>query len=96
MDTIYDILVSECGANEDWRENFNRWFNRGTGDEYRFQGNLGHGGKFWRTVGRCRDGSWGIVWRVNGYPEDLEGRPERQETVQRANEALARLQEGAG
>jgi len=45
---VYDILVTSCGAPEPDRESF--VFDQ-TGDsparEWRFQGTLGFGGKFW-------------------------------------------------
>ena len=45
---VWDILVAYCGANEDWREYFNRiWPDC---EEFRFQGNQGFGGKVWAPV----------------------------------------------
>jgi hypothetical protein len=51
--------------------------------EYRFQGDLGFGGKFWRNDGR---------WYVSAYPEDVKARPERAGIIEATNAALAELQ----
>lgn len=77
---IYDILVEECGASEKDRQ----WFvNLQTEDhvrEYRFQGDLGYGGKFWRNNGK---------WYVNFYAEDETSC--RVEMTWKANKKLATL-----
>lgn len=85
---IYDILVRECGAAEgrDWsypsRAHFVFMLTRERPtDEYRFQGSLGFGGKFYP-----RD------MRVSCYREDET--PEREEMIRRANDALRALASG--
>lgn len=46
---VFDILVDECGANEKMREEFlNYHISVEPCDEFRFQGKLGYGGKYWR------------------------------------------------
>lgn len=82
---IYKILVELAGAGDyrDQRDMFNNWFGGQYQDfsrEFRFQGNLGFGGKFWRNDGR---------FYVNCYREDET--PERLETIERTNEALSSL-----
>jgi hypothetical protein len=79
---IYDILVRECGAAEgrEWsypgRAHFVHEFTRERPtDEYRFQGALGFGGKFYPQD-----------MRVSCYREDET--PKRAEMVRKANEAL--------
>lgn len=61
-DLIYDVLVLECGASNsaDARSAFVASINGGC-EEYRFQGNLGFGGKLYIEADR---------WRVGCYPED--------------------------
>lgn len=83
---IYDILVDECKAPERWRRDFVYHQTHGECFEYRFQGALGFGGKFWNTRGYRPDGTWGDMWHVNQYPED-----ENEQTLAmtlNANEAL--------
>lgn len=75
-DMIYDILVSECGAEEEWRANFLYHFPQCV--EYRFGGTLGLGGKIWANNGRIY---------VSCYPEDLT--EERKSVIERANLRLA-------
>lgn len=86
---VYDILVRECGAAEGndrscpGRGHFVGEFTRDRHtDEYRFQGALGFGGKFYP-----RD------MRVSCYREDET--PERREMVRWANAALRALVEDA-
>lgn len=80
--SICRILKEECGATDFMLEGF--W--RAEGDhvctEYRFQGYLGFGGKFWSANGR---------WYVTCYSEDET--PERQEMIRKANERLAALRQ---
>jgi len=79
---IYDILVESCGARDDAIEkgafvqavvgpNFTEW---------RFQGTLGFGGKFWNNAGK---------WYVSCYPEDQTSA--MKQTIVEANVALATL-----
>lgn len=79
---IYDLLVLHAGAEEDGRGSFVRYFLSETrsGGEWRFVGTLGFGGKFYRNSG----GDY-----VSCYREDLT--PERDEVINRVNEAIARL-----
>ena len=77
---IYDILKEECGATEFWREDFVR--SGADITEYRFQGVLGFGGKFWNTNDR---------WYVTCYSEDET--PERRGVMDAANKRLAALKE---
>jgi len=65
---IYDILVLECGARESERERFVDAQTAKLISEWRFCGNLGFGGKFWR-----HERKWfGKENRyVNCYEEDL-------------------------
>lgn len=88
-DAIYTILVEECGeidyADNRQRESFVRYM---TNDddypkEFRFQGDLGFGGK-------CRlNGNRGGVPYVDFYPEDHT--VARENMVDRANERIASL-----
>jgi hypothetical protein len=83
---IYDILVNVCGAHCDEREREN--FVQSVGSphftEWRFQGTLGFGGKFWNNASR---------WYVNCHQEDET--PARQLTIDKANVALATLRTAA-
>lgn len=87
---IYDVLVEECGAplDDDSRVMFGVYLAGGGAFpfEFRFQGDLGFGGKFRATADACR-------WRVDCYPEDRT--PERDEMVRRANARLAELEAAA-
>lgn len=79
---IWDVLVKHAGASADeWdRHDFVSAAMDGTMTEWRFQGRLGFGGKFYLERRR---------WRVGAYPEDMT--PERQRMVGEANGALAGL-----
>lgn len=81
---IYDVLVQHAGASLNaWdRENFVQLQIGNRCDEYRFQGDLGFGGKFWRANGR---------WYVTAYPEDIAVRPDRQQLIDETNAALSGL-----
>lgn len=78
---IYDILVKFAGALERWREDFVHRQEHGC-CEYRFQGSLGFGGKFWNVGDR---------WDVTCYREDEN--PERRQAIQLCNAELAKLKE---
>lgn len=78
---IYDILAKEAGARDGDREQFVWAHTMNDMSEYRFQGALGFGGKFW-----CKDS-----WRVTAYPEDEN--PERWAIILRVNRQLVRLQQ---
>jgi hypothetical protein len=80
---IYDVLVEECAAREASRDYFAQWFDTGaSGDEFRFCGSLGFGGKFWASR-----------WDVNCYREDET--PARLATMDRANVRLAEIRYAA-
>ena len=83
---VYDVLVQECQAPEGQRAAFvyhatsqdsNEW----AGWEWRFQGSLGFGGKYYHQHS-------GRQW-VSCYPEDET--PERNEAIQRADARLEAL-----
>ncbi|KKN19810.1 hypothetical protein LCGC14_0941940 [marine sediment metagenome] len=81
---IYKILVEHAGANTGpTRDMFLVWFVEESkfdlSREFRFQGSLGFGGKFWRN-GR---------FYVTCYSEDET--PERMATIERTNDALSIL-----
>lgn len=84
---VWSILVAHAGApdGERPRSDFVQAQSHSEHpQEYRFQGLLGFGGKFWRYDGR---------WYVTCYPEDET--PARKEMIKKTNEALAALKEGA-
>ncbi len=75
---IWSILIDECGASErQWDEFYLHWPQC---REFRFQGNLGFGGKVYNQLGR--------VW-VDNYPEHSTA-----ETVIAISRANARLSGG--
>lgn len=81
IEAIYDLLVKLCGAPEGFREDFIYSYSKERPPrEWRFQGALGFGGKFWMNTGR---------WYVNCYREDET--PERRTIIENANQALAGL-----
>lgn len=82
---IWDVLVEHAGASELGRSDFVDVETWQDCTEYRFQGSLGFGGKFWRNRDR---------WYVTAYPEDVRGLPERQQAIDTANAALAELKQG--
>lgn len=85
---VYDILVATCGAAEQNRDSFVRYLSDGEeyhGHEFRFQGDLGFGGKFYDSLG---------TWWVACYPEDETA--ERVKMIRLANVEIARLRESLG
>lgn len=76
---VYDVLVEHAGASEADRADFALYVSCGV-TEYRFQGGLGFGGKFWTSGGR---------WYVTCYREDLTA--DRQRAIDVTNAALAGL-----
>lgn len=81
IEQIYRILMEECGAPRHWREDFVfRHTQPRFPSEYRIFGNLGPGGKFWRSNGK---------FYVNCYTEDEN--PERLKIIEAANKRLADL-----
>lgn len=98
---IYDILVEhaaapqgEPGDNYD-REDFIYSQSSEYITEWRFMGALGFGGKFWRTT-PWQEGTQHLaeLWFVNCYPEHMTA--ERKAIIERANAALAALNEEVG
>lgn len=83
---IWQILGEECRNRDDpWERDYSfvRYLAEdklGFGHEYRFQGALGFGGKFYNDY---------FSWRVDYYPENET--PERIEMRKHANERLAAL-----
>lgn len=78
----YAILLG-AGAPPSFRDEFVRYFaEQPTGDclEWRFQGKLGYGGKFWKSAGRHY---------VDCYPEDQS--PERAKLIEGVNERIAAI-----
>lgn len=81
---VYDLLVAEAGATASLnaRDSFIGAFCQVEypTTEYRFQGNLGFGGKLYRSGGRC--------W-VSCYHENET--PERKAVIERVNAELSQL-----
>ena len=73
------ILVHVCHAPNHLWGAFEHHIRHG-GQEFRFQGKLGFGGKVWHQGGRLF---------VTCYPEDIT--PERSLIMSRANDALEKL-----
>jgi hypothetical protein len=84
LNAAYDVLVRICGARENGREMFLANVRddtlQGFPLEYRFQGDLGFGGKFWINDGRVY---------VSCYREDETD--ERRGRIAVANHMLAEL-----
>lgn len=77
---VWDALEIFGGAHPADREDFLYAVTTTGITEWRFQGKLGFGGKFWLSNGR---------WYVSCYSEDLT--PERIELVKRINDLLEDL-----
>jgi len=80
---IWSILQEHAGARPVYEDDFVYAFTRsssGPPTEWRFQGTLGFGGKFWRYDGK---------YYVTCYPEDKT--PERIATCDRVNSLLAEV-----
>ena len=78
MEKVYEILIKDCGANQEQRLNFLAYMtNSDLPLEWRFIGKLGFGGKLYKQ---------GKKMYVSCYPEDLN--PERQEIINSVNEKL--------
>lgn len=78
---IYQILRDEAQASPRMDVEFMLWFLYARSYEYRFMGNLGFGGKFWK------DGKW----RVTCYPEDETDAV--RHVIHRVNARLQELQQ---
>jgi hypothetical protein len=75
----YDVLVEECGATDDFRDEFVIYLMDGSDDhQCCFQGSLGAGGKFYHN---------GAGAYVTCFREDKT--PERARMIARANEILS-------
>jgi len=82
---VYDILV-EIGASEIMRDAFIHTQSTEECNEWRFQGKLRFGGKFWNE--------WSYLdnepkWRVSCYSEDET--PERKKIIEETNKKLDTL-----
>jgi hypothetical protein len=87
---IYHLLIVLCDAPHQDIDTFSEAFARATqnGDlfEWRFQGDLGFGGKFWINHPTANRESG---WYVNCYREDET--PKRLEIITNTNNILERL-----
>lgn len=82
---VYDIL-EEIGASSNMRDAFIHTQTTEDCDEWRFQGKLGFGGKFWNE--------WSYLdrrysWRVSCYTEDET--PQREKLINETNIKLQKL-----
>ena len=82
---VYDILV-EIGALEIMRDAFIHTQSTEECNEWRFQGKLGFGGKFWNEWSYLDDEP---KWRVSCYSEDET--PEREKIIEETNQKLRTL-----
>jgi hypothetical protein len=83
---IYDILV-EIGANERYRKDFVRVHSTDENQlEWRFQGKLGFGGKFWNDWNDIENRP---LWRVTCYSEDKN--PETLQIIEETDKKLDQL-----
>lgn len=91
-DKIFDILVQECEANENGRDQFICWATEdGPGKEYRFFGILGMAGKIWLERG---DANYPNGLRVSGYNEkELSEKPNADELKAVVKAANTRLKD---
>ena len=80
---VYDVLIKECGAPPSDKQDFVRHFDEWRRIEWRFQGDLGFGGKLWKQTGPQPR------LLVTCYREDET--PERLAMIAKANERLAAL-----
>ena len=81
--SVYDVLVNVCGAAETMRSSFvHEYTSNHPSTEWRFQGKMGFGGKFYLRYDRMT---------VNCYQEDLNDAREWMRS--KANEDLAALVE---
>ena len=85
--TVYDLLVSKCGANERDRAAFVQYcadLTTSCGGEWRFGGLLGFGGKFYVT---------GFRWYVGGYGGEAA---EERYIIAETNQALQQMYARSG
>lgn len=78
---IYGILIRLAGARPSGMAEFISAHSEDPPNEYRFQGALGFGGKYWSRENR-----------ISCYPEDCT--PERSTMIQAVNEVLAYAKQG--
>ena len=88
----FDVLIEHAGASPGQREEFVANQTYAVVEEFRFGGDLGSGGKFYREAELLPDRTLGEVWRVACYPEDRT--PERQQTIETTKAALIACLEG--
>ena len=89
---VFDVLVETLGASEHWRLDFIHHQTDRVCSEHRIIGGLlGMGGKFRRNTGSRRygDGTYGEIWFVDAYPEDMND--ERRAMIETTNERLEAL-----
>jgi hypothetical protein len=79
---VYDILV-EIGAPENMRKAFVWTQTHEDCNEWRFEGKLGFGGKFWNEWSYIEEK---FKWRVSCYSEDET--PEREKLINETNQKL--------
>ena len=94
--SVFDVLERECAASVNMREDFAFHQTDRVCEEYRFGGMLGFGGKFRRNVGRRPDGTWGEIWYVDAYPEELPDNAlgqSRRLAIAAANAELEKLRQ---
>jgi hypothetical protein len=87
---VYDILVDTCGAPEESRSWFTAYEGKFT--EFRFQGNLGFGGKIYYKNALTSKGHQKVL-RVMCYPEDVN--VERTRSILQVNARLESYSEDA-
>ncbi|MEM6911064.1 MAG: hypothetical protein AAF555_05720 [Verrucomicrobiota bacterium] len=77
---VYSVLVEKAGAIESYRRDFiyHHAESKQPCDEWRFQGKLGFGGKYWRRYNQ-----------VSCYYEDFT--PEREAIIKKTNAGLSLL-----
>jgi len=85
---VWNILTEVCDATNDY--GFIHAQSTSHCPQWRFQGSLGFGGKFYQSHSVRPDGTFGILWHVSCYHEDLTD--ERQKTIILANSRLWDLQ----
>lgn len=75
---VYEILIEVCAANAREKDDFVYHHTKSDCNEWRFQGNLGFGGKYWS--GRNA---------VSCYPEHLT--VEAEQIIKKANKMLSEI-----
>ena len=80
------IILEDIGASSSMRESFISTQSREDCHEWRFQGLLGFGGKFWNDDYQNETETIVPAWWVNCYPEDET--PKRLKIIKETNEKL--------